>query len=152
MDAEEKMQPDDLGEAVAIAAASRSCLLVVHLGDPGKAHNSPGFNKMAEERDRLFIEKLMDRNGLADDINGVEGIEPSTSPGSSQIAGTEQEHSLATASRAGKIPRGLAVSQTPTLRVSDGRRDQGPTSGPRSFSGYVGNAMGLGFGRGRYTL
>jgi len=90
LNAEEKMQPDDLGEAVAIAAASRSCHLVVHLGDPGKAHNSPGFNKMAEERDRLFIEELMGRNGLADDIDGVEGIEPSDSPGSSQIAGTDQ--------------------------------------------------------------
>ena len=90
MDAEEKMQPDDLGEAVAIPPSSRSGHLVVHLGDLGKAHNSPGFNKMAEERDRLFVEELMGRNGLADDIDGVEGIEPSDSPGSSQIAGTDQ--------------------------------------------------------------
>jgi len=90
MDAEEKMQPDDLGEAVAIPPSSRSGHLVVHLGDLGKAHNSPGFNKMAEERDRLFVEELMGRNGLADDIDGVEGIEPSDSPRSSQIAGTDQ--------------------------------------------------------------
>jgi len=90
MDAEEKMQPDDLGEAVAIPPSSRSGHLVVHLGDLGKAHNSPGFNKMAEERDRLFVEELMGRNGLADDIDGVEGIEPSDSSRSSQIAGTDQ--------------------------------------------------------------
>jgi len=38
MDAEEKMQPDDPGEAVAIAAASRRGHLVVHLSDSGKSH------------------------------------------------------------------------------------------------------------------
>jgi len=90
MDAEEKMQPDDLGEAVAIAAASRSGHLVVHLSDSGKSHRSPGINEMAAERDRLLIGELADRDRLADDIDGVEGIEPSDSPGSSQIAGTDQ--------------------------------------------------------------
>jgi len=39
MDAEEKMQPDDPGEAVAIAAASRRRHLVVHLSDSGKSHD-----------------------------------------------------------------------------------------------------------------
>jgi len=90
MDAEEKMQPDDLGEAVAIAAASRRRHLVVHLSDSGKSHRSPGINEMAAERDRLLIGELAGRDRLADDIDGVEGIEPSDSPGSSQIAGTDQ--------------------------------------------------------------
>ena len=90
MDAEEKMQPDDPGEAVAIAAASRRRHLVVHLSDSGKSHRSPRINEMAAERDRLLIEELMSRDRLADDIDGVEGIEPSDSPGSSQIAGTDQ--------------------------------------------------------------
>jgi hypothetical protein len=79
MDPEKEVKPDDLGETVAKPFSSRSGHLVVYPGDPGKAHKAPRFNKMAEERDRLFIEELMGRNGLADDIDGMERIEPTKS-------------------------------------------------------------------------
>ena len=90
MDAQKEMEPGELGEAVAIPPSSRRRHLVVHLSDSGKSHKSPGINEMAAERDRLLIGELAGRDRLADDIDGVEGIEPSDSPGSSQIAGTDQ--------------------------------------------------------------
>jgi hypothetical protein len=90
MDLQQEMEPDDLGEAVAIPPSSRRRHLVVHLSDSGKSHRSPGINEMAAERDRLLIGELAGRDRLADDIDGVEGIEPSDSPGPSQIAGTDQ--------------------------------------------------------------
>jgi hypothetical protein len=90
MDPQQEMEPDDLGKTVAIPASSRGAHLVIHLGDSGQPHKSPGINKMAAERDGLLIGELVGRGCLPDDIDGVEGVEASDSPGASQIAGTNQ--------------------------------------------------------------
>lgn len=90
VDAQQEMEPDRLGETVAISASSRGGHLVVHLGDPGKSHNTPGINEMAAEREGLLIGELTGRSGLPDDIDGVEGIEPRDAPGASHVSGPDQ--------------------------------------------------------------
>ncbi len=74
VEAQQEMEPDDLGETVAIAPSSRHGHLVVHLGDAGQSHKAPGIKEMAVHRDRLLIGELTGRGGLPDDIDGVEGI------------------------------------------------------------------------------
>ena len=90
VDAQQKMEPDDLGEAIAIPPSSRRGHLVVHLGDPGQPHKAPGINEMETERDRLLIGELVGRGCLPDDIDGVEGIEASDASRPSQISGPDQ--------------------------------------------------------------
>jgi len=90
VDAQEEMQPDDLGKAVTIPAASGRRHLVVHLGDLRQAHKAPGINKMAAERDRLFIGELAGRGRLSDDIDGVEGIEAGDAARSPQVSRPDQ--------------------------------------------------------------
>ena len=90
VDAQQEMEPDDLGEAVAIAPSSRRGHLVVHLGDPGQPHKAPGINKMATERDRLLIGELTGRGCLPDDIDGVDRIEAGDTPRSPQVSGPDQ--------------------------------------------------------------
>lgn len=76
MDSEKKMEPEDLGETVTVSPSARGSHLVVHLGDQGKPHNLPGIKKMEDKGDRLLISELMGRNGLAGDVDSMEGIEP----------------------------------------------------------------------------
>jgi hypothetical protein len=45
---------------------------------------------MSEQRERSLVPELMSRNGLAGDIDGVEGIEPGDTAGASQMAGADQ--------------------------------------------------------------
>lgn len=90
VDAQQEMEPDDLGKAVAIPASSRGGHLVIHLGDSGQSHKSPGINEMATERESLLIGELAGRGGLTDDIDRLERIEANDSPRASQKAGTDQ--------------------------------------------------------------
>ena len=90
LDPQQEMESDDLGETVAIAASSRGGHLIIHLRDSGQPHKSPGLNKIAAERDSLFIGELAGRGCLTDDIDSLEGVEASDSPGASQITGTDQ--------------------------------------------------------------
>ena len=90
VDAQEEMEADDLGDAVTIPAPSRRGHLVVHLGDLGTAHNTPGINKMGEQGDRSLIPILMGRDCLAGDIDGVEGIEPGDPARASQVPGADR--------------------------------------------------------------
>jgi len=90
VDAQQEMEPDDLGEAVTITPSSRRGHLVVHLGDPGQPHKAPGINEMAAERDRLLIGELTGRGCLPDDIDGVEGIEAGDAPRPPQVSGPDQ--------------------------------------------------------------
>jgi hypothetical protein len=85
MDPEKKMEPEDLGKTVAVSSPARGSHLVVHLGDQGKPHNLPGIKEMEGKGDRLLISELMGRNGLAGDIDGLEGIEPSKTLGTSHM-------------------------------------------------------------------
>jgi hypothetical protein len=113
VDAQQEMEPDDLGEAAAIPASSRGGHLVIHLGDPGQPHKSPGLNKMAAERDGFLIGELAGRGSLTDHIDGVEGVEASDSPRASQIAGTDQVGLLETAHLMGRdIGIGRTVGTT----------------------------------------
>jgi hypothetical protein len=141
VDAQQEMEPDDLGEAVAIPASSRGGHLVVHLGDPGEPHKAPGINKMAAEGDRLLIGELTGRGCLPDDIDGVEGIEADDAPRSSQISGPDQIGLLEVAhpaSSEGGI--GWAAGQTlaldlfrlagPGQDLFDGRDGGKPTEAP----------------------
>ncbi len=89
VDAQEEVEPDDLGEAVGIAASSRGGHLIVHLGDSGQSHKVPGINKMATEGDGLFIRELVGRSCLSDDIDRLEGVEAGDSPGAPQEAGAD---------------------------------------------------------------
>jgi hypothetical protein len=90
VDTQQKMEPDDLGEAVAIPASSRGGHLVVHLGNSREPHKAPGIKDMAAERDRLLIGELAGRSGLSDDIDGMERIEAGEAPRSPQISGPDQ--------------------------------------------------------------
>jgi len=90
MDAQQEMEPDRLGKAVAIPASSRGGHLVVHLGDPGPSHNTPGINEMAAEREGLLVRELAGRGCLPDDIDGVKGIEPGDAPRAPQVSGSDQ--------------------------------------------------------------
>ena len=90
VDAQQEMEPDDLGEAVAIASSSRRGHLVVHLGDPGQPHKAPGINEMVTERDRLLIGELTGRGCLPDDIDGVEGVEAGDPPRPPQVSRPDQ--------------------------------------------------------------
>ena len=90
MDSEKKVEPEDLGKAVTVSSPARGGHLVVHLRDPGKSHNFPGIKKMEDEGGRLFIVKLMGRDRLAGDIDGLEGIKPGESPGTSQVTRADQ--------------------------------------------------------------
>jgi hypothetical protein len=90
VDAQQEMKPHDLGETVTIPAPSGCGHLVVHLGDLRQAHNTPGINKMAAERDGLFIGELTGRGGLSDDIDGVKGIEPGDAAQSPQVPRPDQ--------------------------------------------------------------
>ena len=90
MNAQEEMEADNLGEAVAIASSSRRVHLVIHLGDPGKLLNSPGINQMTTKRDRSLVAELTGCGGLSGDINGMDGIEASDSSGPSEMTGPDQ--------------------------------------------------------------
>ena len=90
VDAQEEMEADDLGDAVTIPAPSRRGHLVVHLGDLGTAHNTPGINEMGEQGDRSLVPNLMGRDCLAGDIDGVEGIEPGDAARAPQVPGADQ--------------------------------------------------------------
>jgi hypothetical protein len=90
VDTQQKMEPDDLGEAVAIAASSRRGHLVVHLGNLGEPHKAPGIKEMAAERDRLLIGELAGRSRLPDDIDGLERIEAGDASRPPQITGPDQ--------------------------------------------------------------
>lgn len=89
-DAQEEMEPDDLGEAVTIPAPSGCRHLVVHLGDLRQAHNAPGINEMAAKRERLLVLELAGRGRLSDDIDGVEGIKAGDAAQPPQIARPNQ--------------------------------------------------------------
>jgi len=58
--------------------------------DPGQGHKAPGINKMAAERDRLFVGELAGRSRLSDNIDGVDGIEASDAARSPQVSGADQ--------------------------------------------------------------
>jgi hypothetical protein len=90
MDSEKKMEPEDLGKAVTVSSPARGGHLVVHLRDPGKPHNLPGIKKMEDEGDCLFIAKLMGRDRLAGDVDGMDGIEPGKSLGTADVARSDQ--------------------------------------------------------------
>jgi hypothetical protein len=90
MDPEKKMEPEDLGKAVTVSSPARGGHLVVHLGDQGKSHNLPGIKEMEDKGDRLFISELMGRNGLASDVDGMEGIESGKPLGTSQMTWSDQ--------------------------------------------------------------
>ena len=89
-DAQEEMEPDDLGEAITIPTPSGCGHLVVHLGDLRQAHNAPGINEMAAKRERLLVLELAGRGCLSDDIDGVEGIKAGDAAHPSQVAGPDQ--------------------------------------------------------------
>jgi hypothetical protein len=116
LDAQQEMEPDDLGEAVGIPASSRGGHLVVHLGDLGQSHKSPGINKMAAERDGLLIRELVGRGCLCDDIDRLEGVEASDAPGAPQEAGADQVGLLEIAHLTGRdIGIGRSAGRTSRL-------------------------------------
>jgi hypothetical protein len=132
VDAQQEMKPDGLREAVAIPPSSGGGHLVVHLGDPGQSHNTPGINEMAAERDGLLIGQLAGRGCLADDIDAVEGIEASDASRSPQVSGPDQvgllEIAQAASSDAGiggssgqTMPFDLFRSSGPGQDLFDGR-------------------------------
>ena len=90
MDSEKKMEPEDLGQAVTVSSPARGGHLIVHLRDPGKSHNFPGIKKMKDEGGRLLIVELMGRDRLAGDVDGMEGIKPGESLGTSQVTRSDQ--------------------------------------------------------------
>lgn len=90
MDAQQEVKTDDLGETVAIPSSSCRRHLVIHLGDPGKPHNSPGINQMTTKRDRSLVAELAGCGGLSGDINGMDGIEAGDSSGPSEMTGPDQ--------------------------------------------------------------
>jgi hypothetical protein len=141
MDAQQEMEPDDLGEAVAIPPPSRRGHLVVHLGDPGQSHKAPGINEMAAERDRLLIKELIGRGCLPDDIDGVEGIEAGDAPRPPQVSGSDQVSLLEVAHPAssdlgirGAAGKALALDlfrfTGPGQDLFDGRDGGKPTDAP----------------------
>ena len=90
MDAQEQMQPYDLGEAVWIAPASGGGHFVIHLGDGGYAHNSPAINEMPTEGEGLLVGVLRGCGGLPGRVEGVEGVISGDSPGTSKISRADQ--------------------------------------------------------------
>lgn len=90
MDPQQEMEPDNLGEAVAIPSSSRRGHFVIHLGDPGQSHKAPGIKEMAAERDRLLIGELAGRGCLSDDIDSVEGVEAGDPPRPPQVSRPDQ--------------------------------------------------------------
>ena len=90
MDAQQEVKTDKLGKTVAIPSSSRRGHLVIHLGDPGKPHNSPGINQMTTKRDRSLVTELTGRCGLAGDIKGVDGVEAGDPFGASKMMGPDQ--------------------------------------------------------------
>ena len=90
LDAQQKMEPDDLRDTVAIPSPSRRGHLVVHLGDSGKPHNLPGINQMTAERDRSLIADLAGRSGLSGDVDGVDGVEAGDSRRTAEMTGPDQ--------------------------------------------------------------
>jgi len=83
------VKTDDLGETVAIPPSSRRRHLVIHLGDPGKPHKSPGINQMTTERDRSLVAELAGCGGLSGDIKGVDGVEAGDPFGASEMTGPD---------------------------------------------------------------
>ena len=141
VDAQQEMEPDDLGEAVTIPPASRRGHLVVHLGDPGQPHKTPGIKEMAAERDRLLIGELAGRSCLPDDIDGVEGIEASDPPWPPQVSRPDQVGLLEVAHPAssdvgirGAAGKALAFDlfrfAGPGQNLFDGRDGGKPTDAP----------------------
>ena len=90
MDAQQEVKTDKLGETVAIPSSSCRRHLVIHLGDLGKPHNSPGINQMTTKRDRSLVTELTGRCGLAGDIKGVDGVEAGDPFGASEMTGPDQ--------------------------------------------------------------
>jgi len=141
VDAQQEMEPDDLGEAVTIPPSSRSGHLVVHLGDPGQSHKAPGINKMATERDRLLIGELVGRGCLSDDIDGVEGVEAGDPPRPPQVSRPDQVGLLEVAHLAsldagirGAAGKALTLDlfrfTAPGQDLFDGRDGRKPTAAP----------------------
>jgi len=90
MDPQKKMKPNRLGDTVALPASSGGGHFVIHLRDLGQSHKAPGINKMATERDRLFIRELTGRSRLTDDIDRMDGIDADDAPRSPQVTGADQ--------------------------------------------------------------
>jgi len=141
VDAQQKMEPDDLGEAVTIPPSSRRGHLVVHLRDPGQPHKAAGINEMATERDRLLIGELAGRGCLPDDIDGVERIEAGDAPRPPQVSGSDQVGLLEVAHPAssdveiwGAAGKALALDifrfAGPGQNLFDGRDGGKPTDAP----------------------
>ena len=90
MDPQQEMEPDELGETITIPSPARRGHLVIHLGNAGKAHNSPGINQMTPKRDRSFVTELAGCCGLSDDVDGMDGVEPGDSLGTAKMTGSDQ--------------------------------------------------------------
>ena len=90
MDPQQEMEPDELGETITIPSPARRGHLVIHLGNAGKAHNSPGINQMTPKRDRSFVPELAGCCGLSGDVDGMDGIEPGDSLGAAKMTGSDQ--------------------------------------------------------------
>ena len=89
VDAQEQMEPDDLGDAVTIPAASGRGHLIIHLGYLRTTHNTPGINEMREQGDCSLVQVLVGRDCLAGDIDGVKGIEPGDAARAPQVPGAD---------------------------------------------------------------
>lgn len=142
VDAEKEVKPQDQGETVAIAASSRSGHLVVHLGDLRQTHKSPGIKEMEKEREGSFIPELMGRSGLADDIDGLDGIEPGDAVRPPQMTRADQVGLLEVAHFPGlNVGIGRSVGRAPDLGffglagpgqdLLDGRNGGKTTDAPR---------------------
>jgi hypothetical protein len=142
MNAQEEMEADDLGEAAAIATSSRSGHLVVHLGDLRQTHKSPGIKEMEKEREGSFIPELMGRSGSADDIDGLDGIEPGDAVRPPQMTRADQVGLLEVAHFPGlNVGIGRSVGRAPDLGffglagpgqdLLDGRNGGKTTDAPR---------------------
>jgi len=141
LDAQQKMEPDELRETVAIPSSSRRGHLIVHLGDSGKPHNLPGINQMTAERDCSLIADLAGRSGLSGDVDGVDGVEAGDSRGTTEMAGPDEVSLLEVAHFTGRnvgIGRpvggasglGFFRSSGPGQDLLDGRDGGKPTDAP----------------------
>lgn len=90
MDAQQEVKTDELGETVTIPSPARRGHLVIHLGNAGQAHNSPGINQVTAKRDGSFVTELAGCCGLSGDINGVDGVETGDFLGAAKMTGPDQ--------------------------------------------------------------
>lgn len=90
VDAQEQVEPDDVGDAMAVSAATGGRHLIVQLRHPRNAHPAPTGGQVPAQREGALVAVLADRRAVPRHVQSVEGVEPDRSPWSPEISWSHQ--------------------------------------------------------------